>query len=727
MTATLLGGVLAFSAPSFADEGMWQPHQLPLLPPVIKQLGAATPPAGISKLLTTSANAVVSFGDDCSGAFVSDRGLILTSYSCAYSNIQHNTTSDHNLLVQGLLAKYTADELPTVPDTRVFVTEQITDVTKQITRQLNNIPGEKVSTVSGRERFDTLDRLYKELVAGCEQDGHYRCTVYRFHDGLEYYLVKQLEIRDIRLVYAPALSIARFGGDADNGRWPRHAGNFAFYRAYVGPDGKPADYAPDNKPFVPPSVLPVSVKGTNEGDFVMAMGFPQQTHRYRSASEFQNQFTHIYPASERYQQEMIAIIKRLSAESPDIRRKYESQLSSLTDSARKTARLLAGYRDGKAQQRKDLAEQRVINWINADRSRWQKYEPAMQQLDELITQQQQYQQRDLILSYFNSAQLPAMAKQLYRLAQERQKPDAERETGFQQRDMARFRDVQQRLSRKIDSQVDLELALNFLRHYARLPQEQRLPELDRFFSISDGFNLEIVRHKLQAMYRKTQLQNEAERLAWMERTPQDFAQSDDPMIAYAVALHHSDMLLEQQRKTLEGQLAAVRPLLMQIIKAFNQARKKPVYADANGTLRITYGTVQGYQPKDAVWYQPVTTATGLLSKISATPPFDAPALQTETLRRAEFGRYLYPGLKSLPVNFLSTVDTTEGGYGSPTLNRKGELVGLLFDRVSESTIGDWDYDESLNRAIHIDSRYLLWQLEQVDGAFNLLSEMDIVY
>lgn len=716
----MFGGALVFSALSAASEGMWQPHQLSSLEFSLKVPGQQAQVTNMTRVVSSSAAAVVSLGD-CTGSFVSDKGLILTSHHCAYQSIRHNSKAGNNLLSKGFLARYFSEELPAAPDVRVLITEQVTDVSRQILRPKADMP------TDARARYEYIEQQQKMLIAECEEDASYRCTVYVSHSGLEYHLVKQLEIRDVRLVYVPMLSVGQFGGDIDNGRWPRHAGDFAFYRAYVGPDGKPADYATDNKPYTPDTFLKVSVKGVNEGEGVIALGYPQQTDRYRSAGELQNKLTRLYPLSRAYQNEIISIIRNVAANNSDVSAKYENLLESLNSSNRKIDRMMQGYQRSQTQRYKDMAEQELINWINADKGRWQKYEPAMQQLDELLVQQQQYQQRELILQFLNMAQLPAMAKQLYRLAHERQKPDAEREAGFQQRDIQRIKASLQQLNQKMDLRVDLELALNFLKHYAQLPAEQRLPELDRFFIISDGVNQEIVRHKLEAMYRRTALHDETERLAWMDRTPEEFMQSDDPMIAYAVALYQSNLQQEQLRKTAEGQMLTVRPLLMQSLIAFNNARKKSMYADANGTLRIAYGVVKGYQPKDAVWYQPVTTAPGLLAKVTDLPPFNAPSAQTDALKRAEFGRYLHSGLKTLPVNFLSTADVTDGNSGSPTLNRRAELIGLLFDRVSESTISDWYYDDNLSRAIHVDSRYILWQMEQVDGAFNLLAEMAIVY
>lgn len=724
MKKTYVAAFVALSAlfvtkAAVADEGMWQPHQLTELESVLKQRGLEISAESIARLTSFPMNAVISLGG-CTASFVSDKGLAVTNHHCAYGSIQHNSSAEYNLLQQGFLARQFSEELPASPDARMFVTEAADNVTAQVHQQLS-------AELTGKARFEKLEQIRKALITECEQQPGYRCDVYSFHSGLEYYLIKQLEIRDVRLVYAPASGVGKFGGDVDNWSWPRHTGDFAFYRAYVGPDGKPADYAADNQPFTPPSFLKVSARGVNNGDFIMVPGYPGRTNRYRTAEEVRHQFTHIYPLSQQYRQQAIEVIRQYSAEGSDARLKYESVLASLANYAKNFAGMVQSYHSSAIQQRQDSEQQKLIKWIHSDKKRSEKYGPVVEQLNALIEQERLNQQRELVLSYFSYARLPDMAKRLYRQAKENEKPDAERDTGFQLRDQEQFTDRLKRLSRNIDPRVDLELALHFLRHYAQLPPEQRLTEFDRFFGIADGFNLEIVRHKLEGMYRKTTLIDEAERLGWLERSAAEFEQSDDPMLSYAVAMYQCDLAVEQKRKELAGQLALIRPQFMQAIIAFNKAQGKPVYADANGTLRVTFGTVKGYQPRDAVWYQPFTTAPGLLAKVTGVAPFNAPDRQVEALQKADFGRYQSKALRTLPVNFLSTADTTGGNSGSPTLNAKAELVGLLFDGVSESIIGDWVYDPQLNRSIHVDSRYMLWQMDKVDGAANVLNEMQIVY
>jgi len=701
-----------------ADEGMWQPHQLPELEAVLKAKGLQIDAKSIAELTAFPMNAVISLGG-CTASFVSKEGLALTNHHCAYSSIQHNSTTQNNLIERGFLAKTPAEELPAAPGSKILVTEAVSNVTQQIKQELT-------PQLQGKDRFDKIDQLRKELVAECEATAGYRCEVYSFHGGLEYYLIKQLEIRDVRLVHAPAAGVGVFGGDIDNWMWPRHTGDYAFYRAYVGKDGKPADYSVDNVAFVPPSSLKVSAKGVQEDDFVMVLGYPGRTNRYNTAFEVRNQFTTVLPAARQYRQEAIALIKQHAAEGTEARIKYESILARLANYAKNYDGMIQTYQKGSTQQRKDEFEAILQRWIDAEPSRKAKYKPALLSLQQLLNAETSTQQRDLILNYFEYAQLFTTGRKLYRLAQEQQKTDEERETGFQQRDLERFKAGLKRMSRSFDGAVDLEIALHFLKHYAALPKPQRLAAFDQYFGIAEGFDEAAVRAKLTQIYQASLLGDEIERLAWIGKSVDEFKASQDPAIQFAVALADTDLQLELDSKNHAGKMAVARPKVMEAVIAFNKASQKPIYADANGTLRVTFGTVKGYQPRDGVAYQPFTTLKGISEKHTGQSPFNAPAAQLAAIAAGDFSAYAHPELKTVPVNFLSTVDTTGGNSGSPTLNGKAELVGLLFDGVIEGIIGNYDYDPALNRSIHVDSRYLLWQMEKVDGATNLTAEMEIV-
>ena len=710
--------LLISTTSSLADEGMWQPHQLPALSSRLEQLGLEIDPENLSSLDKFPMNAVVSLGG-CSASFVSPQGLVVTNHHCIYGSIQYNSSPQNNLLVDGFLAQQLDEEIPAAPGTRVYVTEEMTDVTDRALAGVNE-------STSGIDRYKLIEANRKALIAECEASGIHRCGVSSFHQGLEYFLIKRLEILDIRLVYAPATSIGKYGGDIDNWQWPRHTGDFGFYRAYVGVDGRPAEYSEDNVPYRSNSFLEVSAKGVEDGDFVMGVGYPGGTNRYRTVGEVENQFTWFYPEARQFREDLISIINENSAAGSQARIAYQGTLAGLNNYAKNFQSMVESYQHSDFIDRRRQTEAGLADWIDSNEARRRQYAPAVRQLQSLIDTDQAARDRDLVRSYMSYATLPSTAQRLYRLAVEKQKPDAEREPGYQQRDLRRFRQSMQAISRRYDETVDKTILSYLLGRYAQLPEQFRSRALDSFYQIGAQIDQGQVDQIIQDSYAQSSLSDDSERLAWLDRSVEEFRRSDDPLIQYAVASHEERMALEQASKELRGQFQRWRPQYMEAVIAYNRSLGQPIYADANSSLRVTIGQVQGNQPRDGLVNQPFTSLEGILGKDTGTEPFNAPARQLDLIRAKQYGDYALPSLGTVPVNFLSTLDITGGNSGTAAMNSKAQLVGLLFDGVYENIIGDWDFDEQKNRAISVDARYMLWVMENMDGATNLLEEMTIV-
>ena len=708
----------AIGTSSVADEGMWQPHQLPDLSDQLRQLGLEINPENLSRLDQFPMNAVVSLGG-CSASFVSPQGLVVTNHHCVYGSVQYNSTPDNNLLVDGFLAKQLGEEIPTAPGTRVYVTEEVTDVTSNV------LAGVTTST-SGIDRYKMIEANRKSLIAGCESSGNHRCGVSSFHQGLEYFLIKRLEVRDVRLVYAPATSIGKYGGDIDNWQWPRHTGDFGFYRAYVGTDGRPAEYSKDNVPYSPASFLEVSAKGVEDGDFVMGVGYPGGTNRYRTTAEVENEFEWYYPQARGFREDIISIINENSADGSAARIAYEGTLASLNNYSKNFQSMVESYGKSDFIDRRTAAETDLVEWINSNSDRRERYAPAVGQLEALIDSNHTTRESDLVRSYMGYATLPSAAHRLYRLAMEKQKPDAQREPGYQERDLRRLRQSMQAITRRFDETVDKATLSYLLSRYAELPEQYRSQATDSFFGISRNIDQGQVDQVIENSYAQTSLNDEKTRLAWLDSSIEEFEASDDPLIRYAVLTYAERMALELESKELRGQFQRWRPEYMEAVIAYNRSLGQPIYADANSSLRVTFGQVRGNQPKDGLINQPFTSLEGILSKDTGVDPFNAPAKQLDLIRAGQYGDYALPSIGTVPVNFLSTLDITGGNSGTATMNSKAQLVGLLFDGVYESIIGDWDFDDTKNRAISVDARYMLWVMEYMDGATNLLEEMTIV-
>jgi hypothetical protein len=580
--------------------------------------------------------------------------------------------------------------------------------------------------MSGSERYKAIDKNSKTLVAECESDDKYRCSVVNFHGGLEYYLFKQLTIRDVRLVHAPASSVGKYGGDVDNWMWPRHTGDYGFYRAYVGKDGQPADFSKDNVPYEPKHHLKVNKSSVDEGDYIMVLGYPGRTNRYRTALEVENQFTWTYPNAKNYREELIDLIHNESAPESEARIKYESTLAGLANYAKNYGSMIKSYNKGTTLARKQQLEQDLSAWINADKMRKAKYGNALTGLNKLLKQNQKTQARDLILGYMAYNKMLSTAYRLHRLAVEKNKPNVARERGYQERDLARFEQSMKTFNRRFDANIDQKILFAMLTHYVELPKSERILAIDEFFELEQGLNKKALSTKLEKMYQTSTIADQETRLTWMNKSVADFEKSSDPFIQLAVKTFSVRKALEEKDEELSGNIQAYRPKYMEALIAYFNDKKLPVYADANSTLRITYGNVKGYSPVDGLTATPFTTLEGIVEKDTGIKPFNASKKQLELIKSKSYGEYAKKELGSVPVNYLGTLDITGGNSGSPTLNDKAEFVGLVFDGVYESIIGDWDYDTKLNRSIHVDIKYMLWVMEHVDGATNLIEEMDIV-
>ncbi len=717
--ALALVSILLLVCVASADEGMWRPKQLPELAAELKALGLEVDPESLSDLTAHPMNAVISLGG-CTASFVSPQGLVITNHHCAYGSIVYNSTEENNLLRDGFLAADKSEELPASPGSRVFVTVAVEDVTDQV---LAAIPED----ASGAERYAAVDAKEKALVAECEQDVGHRCNVRTYYGGLEYELIKQLEIRDVRLVHAPAEAIGKYGGDIDNWMWPRHTGDYSFYRAYVGPDGNPADFAPENVPYAPKHHLTVSPKGIQPGDFIMAAGYPGSTSRYRLASEAKNVIDWYYPTRGKAYLQWLDIINESTADNEDASIKYAGLVAGLNNATKNYSGMLAGFAKSDIVERKTALEEDLQAWIDSDPERKRKYGAALADLRELIAQSQSEQARVLYYDTLGRrSSLLGAARTLYRLSQEKLKPDMERESGYQERDLGRIGQSLNSLERTYEASVDAAAWRQFILNYAELPVDQHVQAFDEWFGIEGNSVGEAdLNAKLHSMYSNTAMGNLETRLSWMEATPEAFEASDDPFIQLAVQLYDSDIELENNAKQLTGLFDAVRPRLMEAMIAYNESLDKAIYPDANSTLRVTFGSVKGYSPADAVMYTPFTTLMGILQKDTGEEPFNAPHDQLAAIKNREFGSFYDEALDSVAVNFLTTLDSTGGNSGSATMNAKGELVGLLFDGNWESIIADWDFIPPITRTIHVDMRYVLWIMEQLYGADDLLAEMGI--
>ena len=706
----------ACASAGHAVEGMWMPEQLPEIESQLKAAGMRIDPEQLSDLTAFPMGAVISLGG-CTASFVSPHGLVVTNHHCARGSVQFNSSEAHNLLVNGFVARNMADELPAAPGTRVYVTTRVEDVTGKVEAVLND-------RMTPRERYQAIEDTHKALIAECEAVDGFRCQVREFFGGASHKLIERLEIRDVRIAYAPGDNIGRYGGDEDNWLWPRHTGDFAFYRAYVGPDGNPADYADDNVAYRPAHFLKVSRAGLDAGDFVMAAGYPGTTRRYARLAEVEHTFDWLYPTWRRLIADWVATIESAAPAGSDARIKYESRLAGLKNFRKNTEGQLAGARRVGLAERRAAREAALAAWAETAGARG-RYASIFAEFDALIDEIMAAARQDFWYERATSPQLLATAQRLYRLAVERTKADAEREPGFQDRDMAFFTQRLRVLDRRFDPAVDKAEWLLFLDRYRALPAAQRVAPFDGALGLHELGDREALAARLDGFYAATELGDVAVRLAWLERSVADFAASDDPFIRLAVALHEHEMADQEENKIFDGRRSRIGPAYMEGVIAYSESQGQAVYPDANSTLRVTYGQVYGGSPKDGLIYEAFTRLKGITEKDTGREPFNAPLGQLELIAAKDHGGYELASIGSVPVNFLTDLDSTGGNSGSATLDADGNLVGLLFDGTIESVNSDWDFAPRTTRSIHVDSRYMLWIMEKVDGVAHLVDEMSL--
>ncbi|HVG24170.1 MAG TPA: S46 family peptidase [Thermoanaerobaculia bacterium] len=705
---------LALATGAVADDGMWMPQQIPALGADLKKLGLQIDPNQLADLTGFPMGAIVSLGG-CSASFVSPEGLVATNHHCVYGALQFNSTAAHDYVKNGFLAKTRGEEIQALPDARVFVTTNIEDVTKQI---LAAFPAN--TTDADRDRLVTRRR--REMINACEQGGGKRCLVSSFFEGGQYLKLTQLEIRDVRLVYAPPLGIGNFGDEIDNWMWPRHTGDFGFYRAYFGKDGKPADFSKDNVPYKPKHWLKISTRDLNVDDLVLVVGTPVTTNRHAVASEFEDALGFELPTSVRYRTMLRDALQERGKASREVALSNASRIASLENYLKKhTGTLEAFKRDNILEERRGL-ERRDRRAL--DENLGKQYDAASAELETLLAQQRSTRERDLLFGWlYTASPMLTQANNLYRLSVEKTKDDLDRAEDYTERNRKKLQQTLTRNRRNIEPGSDRAGLRLFLLEATKLPAGQRIAPIDTALAATGRSTPEAqVDALLDRLYGKTQIgSKEVEEKMFGESTKQLDARSDS-MLAFAASLRPFASQLDEAKAARAGAMSRLRPVMLDALRA---ARGGRLYPDANGTLRVGFGQVQGYRPRNAVWYLPQSDVRGVIEKTTGVEPFETPQRLIERATKKEFGPYVDAELRTLPVAFISTNVVTNGSSGSATLNAWGELCGLAFDSNWEGVGSDYLVAEDITRTIHVDSRYMLWVMDAIDGADNLLREMAI--
>lgn len=708
-------GAAAAPAARFENPGgMWMPEQLGGQADQLKAAGLELDPKALTDPTAFPLNAVISLGG-CSASFVSPDGLVVTNHHCSVGALQYNSTPKEDLLKNGYVAKSRAEERWAGPTARVYVTRAFRDVTGEVLKDLG-------AAKSGMERHQKIEERQKQLVAACEKDRPgTRCSVAEYFGGAEYRLIEQLEIRDVRMVYMPPDGVGNYGGDIDNWRWPRHGGDFAFFRAYVGKDGKPADHADTNVPYRPASHLKLASAPLKQGDFVMVAGYPGRTNRLRTAAEVQSAVEWEYPQRVKLFGDVIALYTEISKKDDAARIKLSPMIDGLSNYLIKTQGLLDGLvKDGLAKKKADI-EGQLQAWINAEAGRKAAYGDVLGKMAAIQAEAEKTRDHDALLGAGAwMGKMIASADTIVRMAEERPKPDAQRDPEFQERNWQRIEQGQARMQKSYHRGAESAVLKLLLKRMAKLPEKDR-PELLGLVAGKETSDAGIDK-AVDALYAKTKLEDEATRIKLIKTaSTASLKGNQDPLIQLALKLRPALKAMEDREKAYHGAMSAERPRFIEALRKFQGGALAP---DANGTLRITYGTVRGYSPKPgAPEYRPFTALSEVIKKNTGKEPFEAPAGLLAAVNAKKVGPYVAKELGDVPVDFLSDLDITGGNSGSATLNARGELVGLAFDGNYEAMASDWLFMPSVTRTIHVDLRYMMWVMDAFGGADHVLREM----
>jgi hypothetical protein len=707
--------VVLVAAPSFADEGMWLLDQIPELAPRLKAMGMQLDPKEIWDPKTNSglASAVPWLGG-CSSSFVSPEGLIVTNHHCAFGAIQMNSTPEHDYITDGFLAANRSEELPYKAG-RVTVFMGYEDVTKAVTSAIK--PG-----MEAEARAKAIELREKELVAACERDG-LRCRVAEMFGGGRYSLFRQLELRDVRLVYAPPRSIGEYGGEVDNWVWPRHTGDYSFMRAYIGPDGRPADYSSHNVPFKPDRWLSLAREPLKDGDFAFILGYPGRTMRYRTAASVAEDSEFYYPQRIKLLKELIAILEDESKRGKDVEIKLASQLKGFYNSVKNNTGMLEGLTKSDLAGRKRAEEAKLAAWIDADPVRRARFGNVLPAMERAQTQKNATRQRDFLLFWMpvpRSSSLLAAASIIERWSYERTKPDLERKAGYQTRDERTLRQRLFSMQRNLDLPSERKVLAYLFGRAANLPVGQRIGAVDNALAATGRMGDETIGALRDKLYAGTKLADEKTRLAMFDMDYKALMAAGDTMIAFAAALRQDAAAEEQVTARYDGEMVTLAPRHIDALAAWKNAA---LYPDANSTLRLTYGSVKGYSPRDGVYYKPFTTHHGVVEKETGQEPFASPQRLLAAEKAGADGTYGDQRLGDVPACFLTDNDITGGNSGSPVMNGKGELIGLAFDGNYEAIDSDFQFNPALSRTISVDIRYVLWCMDYVDKAHALMREI----
>jgi len=701
---------LSICLTSFADEGMWL---LPLIQKMngkaMKELGCKLTPKEIYDINNTSLkDAIVQFGGGCTGEIISAEGLLVTNHHCGYGNIQKLSSVEHDYLKDGYWAMNHSEELPCEGLTVTFL-EYMEDVTSVVEKAQKKAAKEFKDQKNAENLVaEAIDRALDEAVKKAEEKNpDCEVMIESFYNENVYYLIVYKVYKDIRFVGAPPSSIGKFGADTDNWMWPRHTGDFSMFRVYSAPDGSPAEYSPENVPLKAKNHLKISLAGVQEGDYTMIMGYPGRTTRFQTSPElkFQIEQNDIRIAARTIRQEVM--LEDMLAD-PKVKIQYASKYSGSSNGWKKWQGMKLAFDKLDIIGRAEQEEAEFQKWVEASPKRQAKYGSAVKDIADAVEAGREA--NNMFTKAYETIyriELTNFAITLVSLAGRDIRQGTDTLTALNNAYAAvapKYADYSVETDRKV--------AKAMLKHYRDIADTEYaklLEDVDIDAFVDDMFN--------SSMFTSAENLKKA-----IEESGMDIVK--DPAYGEGHEMFMECLNGQIMAMATEEPLAKARKLYTEGLLEWKKG--EPSYPDANFTMRLTYGTVGGYSPKDAVTYRHYTTLDGVMEKEDPDNwEFVVPAKLKELWKNKDFGQYAMANGK-MPVAFLSNNDITGGNSGSPIMNANGELIGLAFDGNWESMSSDVMFEPDLQRCINVDIRYVLFIVEKFGGAKWLIDEMDIV-
>jgi hypothetical protein len=652
-------------------------------------------------------DAIVHFGGGCTSEIISPNGLLLTNHHCGYGEIQSHSTVENDYLEDGFWAMSLEEELPNNGLTATFIVK-IEDVTTTI---LNGI----TSTTSEEEQKKKIEANIASLSKSYAKESYQNISIRSFFEGNQYLLFVTEVYKDVRLVGAPPSSIGKFGSDTDNWVWPRHTGDFALFRIYADKNNKPADYSKDNVPYKPKHYLPISLSGIEEDDFTMVFGFPGRTTEYLPSFAVEQTINNLNPARIEIRDNALKVMDEYMRADRAIKIQYASKFARIANSWKKWIGEKQGLEKSGALQIKRDFEKEFISRTNK-KGKQNEYGNLLKDFerDYNLIEDLAISYEVFVESFLRNVELLTTA---YRLNQLEQVLNSRGEQAFTDRKNNTISSLEG-FYKDFNAEVDQKVFEKVIAVYVAKTPASYLP--------NDFKNLDY-KAIASEIYSKSKLTSYQGAKELLSGSTTEVIQklNDDKAYAFVKVAYENffDKIVPQHDEINTRITATQRQYMKAILELFPDAR---IFPDANSTLRITYGKVGGYAPRDAVYYEPVTYLEGVMEKyIPGDYEFDVPQKLIELYNKKDYGIYGENG--KMPVNFIARNHTTGGNSGSPALDAHGNLIGLNFDRVWEGTMSDIHYDPEICRNIMVDIRYVLFIVDKYAGAKHLVDEMKIVY